>query len=229
MRDDELTTLLRSPALSLEPPADLVGDVRGAARRVRRRRTAGVAALSAAAVLSVATLAPALLGGAGEDGPDRAVGTAPDELAARFPQATSSVQLLEKLNGGDVVTFYSGTRWCTGSARTLVNDGCRGYVGEGDVAPFALFLPPGDATLRVDAASVTAGVLGTGVARVEVELEDGTVLPASAVAGEGFPRPVWWAAVPPGGVVRTYTAYDADGAVVETIGLRYDASYEPVR
>ncbi len=212
MRDDELTALLRSPALSLDPPVDLVASVHQGARRVRRRRTAGVVALSAAALGCAALVGPGLLG-EGERPPE----TVAAPLASRFPQATTSVERLERLNGGDVVTFFVGTRWCTASSRTLVNDGCRGYVGTGPVAPFALTVAPGDDTLSVDRDTVTAGVLGTGVSRVTVELTDGTVLEARTVQGEGFPRPVWWAAVPRGGTVQGYTAYDGAGQVREVL------------
>ncbi len=220
MREDELAELLRSPALSLEPPPDLLEGVRRGARRTRRARTAGGVALAGAAVLVAALAVPAVLDS--RDGPPsgQVADTLPSELAARIEGETTSVELLESLNGGRVVTYFSGTRWCTAAMRTVVNDGCRGYVGTGRIGPFALMLPPGHETLSVDRDSVVAGVLGTGVERITVELDDGTSLPASAVSGRGFPRPVWWAAVPRGTTVLAYTARGAGDVVVGRLPVR---------
>jgi hypothetical protein len=217
VRAEELSALLRSPALSLEPPPDLLEGVRRGARRTRRGQRAAVAALSGTAVLVAALAVPALLDARGGPPSTDVADTLPSELAARIDGETTSVELLESLNGGRVVTYFQGTRWCTAAMRTVVNDGCRGYVGAGTLGPFALLLPSGHETLSVDRDSVVAGVLGTGVERVTVELSDGTTEPASAVSGRGFPRPVWWAAVPRGTTVVSYTARGPGDVVVERL------------
>ena len=83
--------------------------------------------------------------------------------------------------------------------------------------PFAFLRAPGNETLTVDRDTLVAGVLGTGVARVRVELSDGRELTANDVEADGFPRPVWWMQVPAGVSVTGYTAYDAAGGVVVTM------------
>ena len=212
MRDDELAALLRSPALSLDPPPDLVSSVHRGARRVQRRRTAGVAVLSAVALGCAAVVGPGLLDRAG-DRPD----VASPDLARLFPDATSEVVPLTDLSGGTVYTYFRGRQWCTVSKRTgPPNTTCAGSLPPSGVRPFAFLRGPGTESLTVDRDFVVAGLLGDGVARVEVELMDGRVLTASTARGDGFPRDVWWQDLAPADRVVGYTARDAAGDALET-------------
>lgn len=214
MRDEELSSLLRSPALSLDPSPDLVASVRQGARRARRRRATGVAALSAVALGVAGLLGPSLLAG-GEAPRERVAVSTADP---RFPRATSAVATLAELNGGEVVTFFAGASWCTASVRASFNESCVGFLGN-RVGPFAYSTVPGQASVRVDRDYLVAGVLGTAVAEVVVVLSDGTELPARTTSPEGFPRPVWWVQVPSGARAEGATAYDAAGQQVATADL----------
>jgi hypothetical protein len=212
VREDELSALLRSPALSLDPPPDLVQGVRAGARRVRRRRAGGTAVLSAAA-LAVALLGgPGLLGGTDRRSPDVASG------ARLFPDATSEVVRLADLSGGTVYTYFRGGQWCTVSKRTgPPNSTCAGSLPTGGIRPFAFLRGPGTESLAVDRDFVVAGILGDGIASVEVELVGGRVLTASVAGGDGFPRRVWWQQLAPDDRVAGYTARAASGNVVEVL------------
>lgn len=212
MREDDLAALLRSPALGLEPPRDLLEGVQAGARTVRRRQAAGTVALSVVAVLVAVLVGPGLLGG-GADEPDERVVQPASPFAERFPLATSSFELLENLNDGEVVTWFQGRRWCTAAIRVRTAEGCSGALGA-TVPPFAFLRLPGHETLTVDRDTLVAGVLGTGVEEVRVVLSDGSSPVVSAVSGRGFPRPVWWTAVPPGTSLRSVTAHDEAGGVV---------------
>lgn len=209
MREDELSGLLRSPALSLEPPPDLVSSTRAGARRMLQRRRAGAAVLSAVAVAGVALVVPGLLGG-GDRPPDT---VATDLRDPRFPAATTAVVVLTELNGGEVVTFFEGRTWCTAAIRIGLSKACSRGLGS-DVPPFAFLRAPGNETLTVDRDTLVAGILGTGVERVRVRLSDGRELTANDVQADGFPRPVWWMQVPPGTSVESYVAYDGTERVV---------------
>lgn len=212
MREDELSSLLRSPALSLDPPPALVAAVRSGARRVRRRRAGRIAALSAVAAAGAALVGPGLLDRA-DDRPDVASG----DLARLFPDATSEVVPLVDLAGGTVYTYFRGGQWCTVSKRTgPANTTCAGSLPPSGVRPFAFLRGPGTESLTVDRDYVVAGLLGDGVARVEVELADGRVLTASTARAAGFPREVWWQDLAPADRVTGFTARDAAGEAVET-------------
>jgi hypothetical protein len=215
VRDDELSTLLRSPALALDPPPDLVEEVRSGARRVRRRQVAGATALSVV-LLGAAALGLAL--------PESPSGAPADSFAvspgdARFPDATTPVVRLAELNGGEVLTFFKGQRWCTAAARIGTADFCSRAVGA-QVPPFAFLIPPGVDALTVDDDSLVAGLLGTDVARVQVRFSDGTEVDAATTSPRGFPWPVWWAHVPRGERVEAYTAYDDAGAELAVLEER---------
>ena len=213
MRDEDLSPLLSSPELDLEPPRDLLASVERGARRVRRRRTAGVAALSAVALGSAALVGPGLL-----DTPDRRPDVASRDLARLFPDATSEVLPLAGLAGGTVYTYFRGGQWCTVSKRTgPANTTCAGSLPPGRVRPFAFVRGPGTESLAVDRDFLVAGLLGDGVASVELELVDGRVLTASRARGDGFPRDVWWQQLAPGDRVSGYAARDAAGDVLETL------------
>ena len=209
MNDAELAALLRSPAFSLAPPPGLVEGVQHGARRVRRRRAAGTAMLSLALVAGAVTVGPQLVASlTGDNGESGQVA----RLAAdsRFPNATTPVLLLAELNGGEVLTWFEGTRWCTASARAGINSACSRNVGA-QVPPFAFLRVPSTESLTVDNDSLAAGVLGSEVAAVQVRLSDGSTAPARVAQPQGFPRPVWWLAIPRGITVERYTALDAAG------------------
>lgn len=207
MSDDDLRALLASPALDLAPPADLLAGVRRGARRVRRRRAAG------GAVAVVLALAGVVSVGSRPAGPSPGqVALAPD---SRFPDATTPVAVLERLNGGEVVTFFEGARWCTASSRADTTQACSRNVGT-VVQPFAFLRGQGTESLSVDADGLVAGLLGTGAGSVRVTLADGRVLAAATTAPGGFVRPVWWLRVPRGAAVSALTAYDPAGQVLAT-------------
>lgn len=205
MRDDELSTLLRSPALALEPPPDLVEDVRVEARRVRRRRAVGASALSVVLLGAAALAGTALLADPSPGGPAESYAVSPGD--ERFPEATTPVVRLAELNGGEVLTFFKGQSWCTAAVRIGTARSCSRAVGA-QVQPFAFLRRPGNESLTVDDDSLVAGVLGTGVARVQVTFTDGSEVDAATASPRGFPWPVWWAQVPRGERIETYTAYD---------------------
>lgn len=222
MREEELSALLRSPALSLEPPPGLVGSVHLGARRVRRRRAGVTAALSAVALGCAALVGPGLVDRV-DDRPD----VASPELARLFPDATTEVVPLADLAGGRVFTYFRGKQWCTVSKRTgPPNTTCAGSLPPAGVRAFAFLRGPGTESLTVDRDYLVAGLLGDGIASMEVELTDGRVLRASTVRGEGFPREVWFQDLAPTDRVTGYTARDADGDVVETLVTTGDETYE---
>lgn len=214
MRDDELATLLRSPSLALEPPADLLEGARSGARRVRRRQRAG---LAGAAALLVATAA---LGGAGLAGDrgDRPPDVATEQLQELFPDATTQVVPLARIRGGTVYTYFRGSQWCTVSRRTgPPNSTCAGSLPASGVRPFAFLRGPGTESLAVDQDHLVAGILGDGISAVEVELADGRVLEAALARGQGFPRPVWWVQLGPEDRVTGYTASEPGRELTHTL------------
>lgn len=190
--DADLRANLRSPALALDPPEDLITGVVRRARRTRQRQVAGAAAL-ALAVAATAVGARAVIGGRAG---------APEQVAQQptsqplFPEATSAVVALTQLNGGTVYTWFQGGSWCTASVRTgPKNFACAGSVGAARVLPFAYVRRPGEPSVSVDAGTLVTGLLGDGVARVELVLAGGAVRETAAVTGAGFGRTVWWAPV----------------------------------
>ena len=212
MRDEELSTLLRSPALDLEPPLGLAERVRQGARRTRRRQAVGAAGLAAVAVVGAALVGPALLDRRG----DAATDVASDDVSRLFPAATTDVVALADLNGGTVYTWFQGRQWCTASKRFgAPNTTCAGSLPDGPVPVFGYLRGPGTESLAVDRDFLVAGVLGDGVSSVEVVLPGDRVLRASTVEADGFPRPVWWQDLPAGTRVLEYVARDAAGAVLQ--------------
>lgn len=205
----DLAERLRDPALALEPSPDLVEGVRRRARRTRRRRAAAPVVLALGALALATGGLPALT----DREPDVTTPAAAGS-DVRVPEATTPVVRLERVNGGDVVTFYVGGRWCTASLRTERAQACSRPVGA-QVPPFAFLQPVGSESLTVDDERLVAGLLGTGVDAVRVELSDGTRQDALTVRRDGFVRPVWWLRVPPGLSVAELTARDATGRVVE--------------
>jgi hypothetical protein len=203
VNEPDVSLLLRSPSLALEPPADLVAGVRRRARRVRRRQQAAGAALVLAAVAAGGSVLPGLL--------DRGTASSPAgrEVDPRAPDATSEVVELRLLNGASVITWWEGRVWCTDVRRVTTQRRCVGPVSEG----------PGltrvDTTLTVDDRVVAAGTVGADVASVEVEQASGSPLAAELVDGEGsFRQRVWSVELPKGAEVTGYVAYDAGGSEV---------------
>lgn len=213
MRDDELSSLLRSPVLSLDPPADLAQSAQAGARRVHRRRQSAAAALAVVLLGAAGLAGSGLLGGSSDRPPD----VASPDLRALFPESTTEVVPLARINGGTVYTYFRGSQWCTVSKRTgPPNSTCAGSLPATGVAPFGFLRGPGTESLTVDRDFLVAGVLGDEIASVDVELVGGQVLAAEVARGEGFPRPVWWRQLAPGDQVAGYTARDEDGAAVQT-------------
>lgn len=208
-----LGALLGSPALDLEPPVDLVEGVRRDARRVHRRRNIGTVALSVLLVAGAVTVVPPLVGGDHRDGAGQVAQVLPPD--SRFPGATSPIAVLARINGGEVVSWFEGNRWCTGASRVDTARLCSRGVGA-KVAPFAFVRDRGNETLTIDADGLVAGLLGTGVEHVRVRLSDGTTVPTTRTQPEGFVRPVWLLRVPRGLTVDALVAYDAAGSVVAT-------------
>ena len=211
-----LESALRSPALALDPPPDLLTGVVRRARRTRRRQTAG-AAVVALAVSGTAVGLAGVLGGHGAD--SDGVAQQPPVTARLFPDATSPVLTLARPRGGTVYTWFQRGSWCTASVRTgPANVACDGSIGAARVRPFAYLRGPELPSLRVDEAGLVAGVLGDGVREVRVRLAGGGTELASVAVAPGFRRPVWYLPVTPGQRVVGYVAYAPDGAVVQRRG-----------
>lgn len=209
-----LGTMLQSPALALEPPVDLAASVRTRAGRVRRRRRAAALASVVLAVVGVATATSTLRGGS--DG--LTVASPAQQLARQFPDATTPFVALTDLNGGTILTWFQGPQWCTASVRTgPPNVTCAGSL-PAVVRPFAYVRGRSTESLTVDEDHVVAGLLGDGVAEVDVERADGTRSAATTVRGERFGRPVWFSRET-GPDVLGYTARAADGSVLATLSL----------
>lgn len=203
MNDPDVSLLLRSPALALEPPADLVEGVRRRARRVRRRQQAAGAALVVAAVAVGGALLPPLL--------DRGTGADPAGTGVdpRAPDASSAVVELRLLHGASLITWWEGRLWCTNVLRVTTDRSCVGPVSDG---PGLTRVKP---ALTVDDRVVAAGTVGADVAQVRVELVAGTPLVAELVDGGGtFRQRVWSVELPKRAEVSAFVAYDAAGAEV---------------
>lgn len=218
----DLSDLMRSPELGLEPRPGLARDVRRSALVLRRRRrvAAGGGAVAALALaVGGAVVVPGLVG---EDRlvPSRTAGVA---------GATTPVIVLQDLNGAEAVTYWKGRSWCYGVSRVTTTHGCTNGVRGAD--DFPAVAGPAESALRVDDGQASerqlvAGLLGDRVARVEVLLT-GERTPASGqpevtrarAATErraDFPRGVWWIEVPRESRVAGYIAYDAAGLELAT-------------
>lgn len=216
----DLRDAMRSPELALEPPAGLEREARRAAVALRRRRAGGsLAAVAAVAALGLVAVVPGL---GGEDS------LAPPSFAT-VPGATTPVIALGDLNGAEAVTYWKGASWCYGVSRITTTHGCTNGVRGADAFPAVA--GPAESALRVDGGQASqrqlvAGLLGSGVARVEVRLvADGTSAEGRAEESRqaaatrrqaGFPYGVWWLEVPRGSRVVGYEAFDAAGATLAT-------------
>ena len=187
--DSDLRTLLRSPALALDPAPGLTDLVRGRARRTTRRRRGAFAAAGLASVAGALLLGPAVVDAVEEltNRPNPVAGVSPDP---RFPSATSDVVTMRLLNGAQLVTWYEGSTWCTAVTRVTITRSCTGPVNA-RAKGLPGYLGPASKSLAVDRNRVVAGLVGEGIVRVKVVLEDGPEFEAQIVEGRGFARPVW--------------------------------------
>ena len=207
--EDDLRVLLRSPALTLEPPATLPDVVRRKARR-QRLRTRAAGAGTVLAVVAVGLLAGPGLKSSLDDlrNKNDAAGFAADP---RFPAATSQVVTLQHINGADVLTWFEGSRWCTATTRATTKDGCLGPANPAHPG-FSWVFASGSPFLTVDNEHVVAGLAPPGAARVGVHMKDGREYEADIVDGAKFVVPVWSARVDDSAFpVEYYVAYDSTG------------------
>ena len=211
MTDDDLGVLLRSPALTLEPPAQLALSAR---RRARRRRLELRAVSSA---IAVAVVGGALLLGPGLIDSVRNIGSHPDQSAGtqadpRFPGATTEIVTLNSINGASVLTWFEGADWCTATTRVTRQKTCLGAV-DPEHRGFSWVVPARSPSVTVDNQHVVAGIVPPDASRVVVHMTDGREFEATLFDGARFPRPVWAVLLveDPPGVVEYYAAFDAAG------------------
>jgi hypothetical protein len=209
--DDDLRLLMRSPALTLEPPAGLPDVVRRRARRHRRRvRT------TSSLVLGVLVGLGILLGPGAVDSA-RSLKSSPDQTAGkqvdrRAPQATTEVVTMRTINGAQLLTWFEGTDWCTATTRVTRQKTCLGAV-DPEHQGFSWIVPSRSPSVTVDDQHVVAGITPRNADRVIVHMKDGREFEAAIVDGRGFPLPVWSALLVDDtqGPVEYYAAYDQTG------------------
>ena len=215
--DEDLRTLLHSPALTLQPAPGLADTVRGRARRVTRRRRAAGALASVVLVAGGVAFGPTVADGLDDlrNREDETPGFARDP---RFPDATSDVVVMKTIRGAQLLTWYEGNEWCTVTTRVTQARTCVKPV-DPDAAGIPRYLGAGSPSLTVDDREVIAGVVGTGVSRVRVHLVDGRAYEGDIVEGRGFVRPVWCAVVAgPSSPVAYIAGYDQLGREVARVG-----------
>lgn len=208
--DDDLRLLLRSPALSLEPAADLSAVVRRRARQHRRRVRTAAASVTAALVVAGVLIGPSLQGSIDDlsNGRDQ---TAKDQTDARAPAATTEVVTIQNINGAELITWFEGARWCTAIARQTTKDACLGPVNP-EHEGFSWVMPSGSPSLTVDDVHVVAGLLPPGASRVRVRMKGGREYAAAVVDGARFVMPVWSARIDDSAYpVEYFVAYDNSG------------------
>ena len=214
--DDDLRLLLRSPALTLEPAPGLADRVRGQAKGVRRRRALGATGVTVAVAAVAALLAPAVADGI--DGlRNRADQQAGPSAEPGFPNATSEVVTMRRLNGAQIVTWFEGSAWCTATSRVTSSRTCLRPV-DPDARGLPKHLNQGATSLTVDGLPVVAGVAGADVSRVVVHMTDGREFDTDMVDGRGFVLRVWsgWLNGDPG-TIAYYIGYDDLGHEVARV------------
>jgi hypothetical protein len=187
--DSDLRLLLRSPALTLEPPSTLPDVVRRKARRHRLRTRALGVTTAAVLIAGGVLIAPGVrtsLENLRNDS-TRASAVKPDP---RFPAATTEVVTLEHINGAEVLTWFQGSDWCTATTRVKHQETCLGPVNP-DHQGFSWIAPARSASVTVDSEHVVAGLVPPGASRVVVHMKDGREYDAPIVAGARFNQPVW--------------------------------------
>jgi hypothetical protein len=208
--DDDVRVLLRSPALTLEPPTALPAAVRRQARRHRVRTRATGAGVAAAVVAGALLLGPGLKGSfdelRGGDGQ-----TADVKADPRAPAATTEVVTLQQINGAEILTWFEGSQWCTVTTRQTHRESCQGPVNPAHEG-FSWILASGSPSLTVDREHVVAGLVPPGASRVGVHMKDGREYSAVVSDGAQFPQPVWSVRVDDSAYpVDYYVAYDSAG------------------
>ncbi|MDX6197924.1 MAG: hypothetical protein QOJ79_1075 [Actinomycetota bacterium] len=208
--EDDLRVLLRSPALTLEPPTTLPDVVRRKARRRRMRARAG------GAVGFLAVVAIGLLAGPGlKDSIDglRSDRSQPAELKPdpRFPTATTEVVTLQRINGAEVLTWFEGADWCTATTRVKHQKTCLGPINPAHQG-FSRIVPSGSASVTVDNEHMVAGLVPPGASSVVVHMKDGREYDAQFADGARFLVPVWSSRIDDSTFpVEYYAAFDSVG------------------
>lgn len=199
----DLTSLMRSPDLALEPPPGVADAARRRARRVRRRRQAAGAVLGVAALLGAGTLVPR-----GEP--------VPQELASSpdygIRTATSDVLRLERLNGADVVAWFEGDELCVAAIRVKRSRSCAPGVDPATTATLPHVFPLDADALRVDDRQLVAGLARADIATVRAHFAGGPVLQVPVRRARGFRLPVFWFELPDGARLVRLAPLGADGA-----------------
>jgi hypothetical protein len=191
--DSDLRLLLRSPALTLEPPAALPDVVRRKARRHRMRTRA------TAATATLAVIVTGLLVGPGvrtslESRRNSSSQANPFKPDPRFPAATTEVVTLQQINGAQILTWFQGSDWCTATTRVKHLETCLGPVNP-DHQGFSYVASARSASVTVDNEHVVAGLVPPGASRIVVHMKDGREYDAEVVDGARFVLPVWSARV----------------------------------
>jgi hypothetical protein len=209
--DNDLRTLLQSPALSLEPPVSLASDVRRSARRFRLHQRVAAGGVAAALVVGGLVLGPALSDSVESlrNRSEQSAGFQPDK---RFPAATTEVVTLRQINGAEVVTWFEGADWCTATTRVTRQKTCLGAV-DPQHQGFSWVVPARSPSVTVDDQHVVAGIVPPGAVRVIVHFDEGRYFEGTLVEGDGFPVQVWSALLQDDGHGRIdyYAAFDATG------------------
>lgn len=211
MTDDDLTLLLQSPALTLEPPASLAGTVRRRARRQRLRLRATSGLVAVAVVGAGLLLGPGIADSVRHyrDRPDQSAGKQTDP---RFPGATTEIVTLRSINGASILTWFEGADWCTATTRVTRQKTCLGAVDPSHRG-FSWVVPARSPSVTVDDQHVVAGIVPPDATHVSVHIDDGRSFDARIFDGARFPRPVWAALLfdDGHGAVDYYVAYNSLG------------------
>lgn len=208
----DLTALMRSPSLALDPSPVLGDVVRRRARRVRRRRQALAGAAAVVLLAGGASLVPR-----GSEGAPLA--TAPPDHG--IDDADSGVLRLTTINGADVVAYFEDGEPCVASVRVKRDIDCEPAVSPQSRAVFpALFAPDNDA-LRVDGRQLVAGLVQSGTLLVRVDLDEGgPVYGPPPERGRDWAFAAWWAEVPRGARAVRVTAVGEGGQELGSVDLQ---------
>ncbi|MDT7572654.1 MAG: hypothetical protein QOE05_2828 [Actinomycetota bacterium] len=209
--EDDLRLLLRSPALTIEPPPTLPDVVRRKARRHRLRTRAVGAGIAVVLVGCGVLLGPGLKSSIDELRTHNTDSAAP-KPDPRAPHATTDVLTLRIVNNAEILTWFEGSQWCTKTTRVTSQQTCLGRVDPAHQG-FSWVVPVRSPSVTVDDQYFVAGVAPPGAVRIVVHMSDGREFDTEIVSGAGFPAPVWSSvridlSV---GRVAAYIAYDGGG------------------
>ena len=209
--EDDLRLLLRSPALTLEPPPTLPDVVRRKARRHRMRNRA-FGAGTALALIGLAVLVGPGLKSSIDELRSHSTDAAAPQPDPRAPHATTDVVTLRIVNKAEILTWFEGSQWCTKTTRVTSQQTCLGRVDPAHQG-FSWIVPVRSPSVTVDDQYFVAGVAPPGATRIVVHMSDGREFDTEIVSGSGFPTPVWSSV---GidlstGRVESYIAYDGGG------------------